>query len=76
MLQDAYALSSVTVVLMQNVTNYAHFLAVLITLEASYIESVISKLSLRDPSGPSANVAERDNSIIRIRSSFQRSSFC
>ena len=32
----------------------------------SHIESVIPTFSLRDPSGPSTNVAERDNSIIRV----------
>ena len=32
----------------------------------SHIESVIPTFSLRDPSGPSTNVAERDNNIIRI----------
>ena len=32
----------------------------------SLIESVVSKFSFRDSSGPSANVAERDKNIIRI----------
>ena len=35
----------------------------------SVTESVISKFSFQDPSGPLANVVERDNSIIRISGS-------
>ena len=45
---------------MQNVTNCALFLVVPVTLEA------IPTFSVRDPSGPSTNVAERGNSLIRI----------
>ena len=76
MLQDAYALCSVTEAFNAECDKLRSIFSRLNYLRG-YIESVISKFSLRDPSDPSANVAERDNSIIRInRSSFQRSSFC
>ena len=55
---------------MQNVTNHAQFFVVSV-YPGSLIESFISKFSFPDPSGPSANVAERENSIMRISLPFK-----
>ena len=59
MLQDAYALSSVTVVFNAECDKLSSIFSRL-NYPRGYIESVISKFSLRDLSDPSANVAERE----------------
>ena len=50
---------------MQNVTNYTQLLVILITIEALLNQSIPDNFLLETLSGLSANVAKRDNSIIR-----------
>ena len=65
MLHRAYALSSETEAVDAECDKLRSIFSCL-SYPRSHIESVIPTFSLRDPSGPSTKVAERDNIIIRI----------
>ena len=65
MLHRAYALSSETEAVDAECDKVRSIFCRL-SYPRSHIESVIPTFSLRDPSGPSTKVAERDNIIIRI----------
>ena len=70
MLYRAYALSSETGALNAECDKLRSIFSRL-NYPRSLIESIIFIFSLGDSSGPSANVAERDNSMIRIRLPFK-----